>query len=242
MWNISFSHSAADSISTNSGMIKIYPVSHASFVMSWNGKNIYVDPVGGAEQYKPYGNADIILITDIHGDHMDFQTINVLKKANTKLVAPKAVKDSLQPKGIADIVLMNNGESKTIEEIKISAMPMYNLPQSADAFHPKGRGNGYILEIGGKRIYISGDTEAIGEMRELKNIDAAFICMNLPYTMDIYQAISGVLEYEPGIVYPYHYRGKNGISDVDTFKKIVNKENSEIDVRLLNWYPDKKEK
>jgi L-ascorbate metabolism protein UlaG (beta-lactamase superfamily) len=121
--------------------------------------------------------------------------------------------------------------------IRVEAIPMYNLPESPDNRHTKGRGNGYVLTIGGKRIYISGDTEAIPEMRTLKNIDVAFVCMNLPYTMDVDQAADGVLDFVPKVVYPYHYRGKGGLSDIDKFKALVNKKNTNIDVRLRNWYP-----
>lgn len=228
----------ADSISTNAGMLRIYPVSHASLVLSWNNKTIYVDPVGGKQLYQNNPPSDIILITDIHGDHLDFNTVNQIKQTRTKVIAPRAVADSLRSKGLLDVIIMNNGENRTEDGIIFHAIPMYNLPEK-DSRHPKGRGNGYLLEMGGKRIYISGDTEDISEMRQLKNIDVAFICMNLPYTMDIYQATSAVLEFKPAIVYPYHYRGQNGMSDVETFKLLVTKENSNIDVRLLNWYPEK---
>ena len=102
-------------------------------------------------------------------------------------------------------------------------------------FHPKGRGNGYVLELGGKRIYVSGDTEDIEEMRQLKGIDIAFVCMNLPFTMTVEQAADAVLAFKPKIVYPYHYRGRGGFSDVEKFKQIVAREPS-IDVRLLDWY------
>ena len=228
----------ADSISTNDGTLKIQPVTHASLILTLNDKTIFIDPTGGAESYKR-ARPDIIIITDIHGDHMDANTINAIKSPNIKIIAPRAVADSLKRKNIINVTDINNGESKPVDGITISAIPMYNLPEKPDSRHPKGRGNGYILEIGGKRIYISGDTEDISEMRELKNIDAAFVCMNLPYTMDIYQAVSAVLEFQPKIVYPYHYRGQNGLSDIETFKTLVNKENPAIDVRLLNWYPAK---
>ena len=112
----------------------------------------------------------------------------------------------------------------------------YYLPEDAESKHTKGRGNGYVLTLGGKMVYFSGDTEDIPEMRKLKNIDVAFVCMNLPFTMDINQAASAVLEFKPKIVYPYHYRGQEGLNDVEGFKKLVHEKNSSIDVRLRNWY------
>jgi L-ascorbate metabolism protein UlaG (beta-lactamase superfamily) len=122
--------------------------------------------------------------------------------------------------------------------IDILAIPMYNLPESDDAKHVKGRGNGYLLNLAGKSIYISGDTADIPEMRNLNDIDIAFVCMNLPYTMDINQAASAVLDFKPKIVYPYHYRGRPEISDTEAFGKLVNAENKDIEVRLRNWYPE----
>jgi L-ascorbate metabolism protein UlaG (beta-lactamase superfamily) len=135
------------------------------------------------------------------------------------------------------VVVLSNGSTTKQLGISISAIPMYNLPESPTAMHTKGRGNGYILHIGGKNIYISGDTQAIPEMRSLKNIDVAFVCMNLPYTMDVKEAASGVLAFKPKVVYPYHYRGKGGLSDVNEFKRLVNAGNPAIEVRLRNWYP-----
>jgi len=135
--------------------------------------------------------------------------------------------------------VLKNGDQTTQSGISIKAIPMYNLPESPTAMHTKGRGNGYVLGIGGKLIYISGDTQGIPEMRSLKNIDVAFVCMNLPYTMDIKEAANAVLDFKPKIVYPYHYRGSNGLSDVDAFKKLVEAGNKNIEVRLRNWYPGK---
>jgi len=113
---------------------------------------------------------------------------------------------------------------------------MYNLREEALKFHEKGRGNGYILTLEDQRIYISGDTEDIPEMRTLKNIDKALVCMNLPYTMSVESAASAVLDFKPITVYPYHYRGTNGLSDVAKFKTIVNKNDANIKVKLLEWY------
>ena len=114
---------------------------------------------------------------------------------------------------------------------------MYNLREDAISFHPKGRGNGYVLEKNNKRVYISGDTEDIPEMRNLKDIDIAFICMNLPYTMTVEQAAEAVLAFEPNTVYPYHYRGENDLSDVDKFKELVESKSPKIKITQLDWYP-----
>src|SRR5690606_35682669 len=132
--------------------------------------------------------------------------------------------------------VLSNGEQSSLKNVQIEGIPMYNLREEALKFHEKGRGNGYVLTLGGKRVYISGDTEDIPEMRQLKNIDIAFVCMNLPYTMTVESAASAVLDFKPKKVYPYHYRGTEGLSDVETFKTLVNQGDKSIEVVQLDWY------
>ena len=132
---------------------------------------------------------------------------------------------------------MNNGEKLEKSGFQIEAIAAYNIPESDKAFHTKGRGNGYVLEKGGTRIYISGDSSGTPEMRNLKNIDIAFVCMNLPYTMGVEEAAGAVLAFKPKQVYPYHYRTPDGFSDVAKFKALVNASNPNIEVVQLDWYP-----
>ncbi|KUG08700.1 MBL fold metallo-hydrolase [Solirubrum puertoriconensis] len=228
---------AADQIATKQGALTVQPITHGSVVFTWNGKTIYVDPYGGAEAYAGLAAPDVVLITDIHPDHMDAKTLAGLNVSKALMVVPQAVAEKLPTEYKAQVRVLRNGQRLDTLGMTVAAVPMYNLPEAADAMHPKGRGNGYVLTLGGKNVYMSGDTEDIAEMRALKNIDVAFVCMNLPYTMDVPQAAQGVLAFKPGIVYPYHYRGQNGLSDVATFQKTVNAANKKIDVRLRNWYP-----
>lgn len=226
-----------DQIETSQGKLTIQPILHGSVVLTWHGKTIYVDPYGGEKAFEGIAPADLILITDIHGDHLNPETLGAIQALKAIIIAPLSVIEKLPENLRSQASVLNNGESAEHLGVSISAIPMYNLPEAADSKHTKGRGNGYILNLGGKTIYLSGDTEDIPEMRALKNIDVAFICMNLPYTMDINQASSAVLEFKPKIVYPYHYRGQNGLSDVEGFKKLVAAGDSKIEVRLRNWYP-----
>lgn len=229
---------APDTIALGKATLVVQPIQHASVVLTTEGKTIYVDPVGGAAKYQGLAAPDLILITDIHGDHFDPATIDAIKAAGTTLVVPQAVADKLPDADKAGAVILANGDQKTVAGIAVAAIPMYNLPAgSPTARHPKGRGNGYIIDIHGKKVYLSGDTEDIPEMRSLKGIDVAFICMNLPYTMDVDHAAQAVLAFKPRIVYPYHYRGQNGLSDVNAFRSQVQAGDSHIDVRLRNWYP-----
>jgi L-ascorbate metabolism protein UlaG (beta-lactamase superfamily) len=229
---------APDVIPTSAGPLTIQPQVHATLVLSLPNLTIYVDPWGGAVNYTGLKSPDIIVITDIHGDHFDPKTLAEVSTVSTIVVAPKAVADKFTTDIKGKVVVLANGESTSQSGIGIHAIPMYNLPASTtDPRHPVGRGNGYVLTIGGKTIYLSGDTQGIPEMRALKNIDIAFVCMNMPYTMDVNEAADAVLAFKPKIVYPYHYRGTNGLSDVNAFKAKVDAGNAGIEVRLRNWYP-----
>ncbi|MFD2866292.1 MBL fold metallo-hydrolase [Mucilaginibacter antarcticus] len=219
--------------SLRGGQLSIQPIMHASLVLNYQGKNIYIDPTGGAALYEGLLPPDLIMITDIHPDHMDPKTIEAINTKEATFVVPQAVADKL-PSTIdkKKIVILNNGKRTTEGGVLIESIPMYNLPESPTAMHTKGRGNGYVLTMAGKKIYISGDTADIPEMKALKDIDLAFICMNLPYTMDVKTAAAAVLAFKPKEVYPYHYRGQ----DTEEFKRLVNAGDKNIDVRLRNWY------
>jgi len=223
-------HSAAipQTFPTAAGEVKITPLYHASTLIEAGGKSIYLDPAQPTK-FAGLPKADLILITDIHGDHMDPDSIKDVSKAETEIFAPPAVVVTVTTgKPIA------NGETKNWQGWTIEAIPAYNLkrgPEAGKLFHDKGRGNGYVLTYGGKRFYFSGDTEGVPEVRALKNIDVAFVCMNLPYTMPPEEAADAVKAFHPKIVIPYHYRG----SDLAVFQKGL--EGTGIEVRLLEWYP-----
>ena len=215
--------------STSAGMVKITPLNHASTLIEAGGKTIYLDPAKPVK-FAGMAKADLILITDIHGDHMDPDSIKEIVKPGTEILAPPAVVQT-----VTTAKPMANGETKTWQAWTIEAIPAYNLkrgPEPGKLYHDKGRGNGYVLTYGGKRFYFSGDTEGVPEMRALKNIDVAFVCMNLPYTMPPEEAADAVKAFHPKIVIPYHYRG----SDLTVFQKAL--EGTGIEVRLLNWYPE----
>jgi L-ascorbate metabolism protein UlaG (beta-lactamase superfamily) len=210
------------------GDITITPIVHASFQIEYGGKVIHVDPTSPGD-YSHAKQADLILVTDIHADHLDPAAIARIRKQGAPVVAPQAAAEKIE-----NPTVMANGETKTVAGVLIEAVPMYNLkrgPSAGQFFHTKGRGNGYILTLGSKRLYIAGDTECTPEMRSLKNIDIAFIPMNLPYTMPPAEAAECVKAFKPKVVYPYHYRGQN----VEEFKAALKGES--IEVRLANWYP-----
>lgn len=218
--------------------VVIHPISHGSLVIEFGEDMIYIDPVGENGDFKGLKKPSIILITDIHGDHLNLETLQEISDSTLTLVVPDAVNKRLNNNIKGKRMVINNGEVKTFNGIKIEAIPMYNLREEALKFHEKGRGNGYVITLGKERIYISGDTEDIPEMRALKNIDKAFVCMNLPWTMTIDKAADAVLEFKPKEVYPYHYRGTEGLSDIESFKSMVNSKNNKIKVTLMDWYKE----
>jgi len=213
-----------EQFSTSAGPLQITPIQHASLMIQAGGKVLYIDPAQGTYDGRP--PADYILITDIHGDHMSPAVIDKLKKPSTEILAPKDVAAT-----VTGATVISNGETKTLGDFKVEAIPMYNLTPARQQFHPKGRGNGYVVTYGGKRFYFSGDTEGIPEMKALRNIDVAFVCMNLPYTMTPEEAAAAVRAFHPAVVYPYHYSN----SDLQVFAKAL--AGSGIDVRLREWYP-----
>jgi L-ascorbate metabolism protein UlaG (beta-lactamase superfamily) len=206
------------------------PISHATFALQAGQLTVYVDPVGAAESFAKLPPPDLILVTHIHKDHLSPAVIEALKQDNTAIVGPPTVIEQL---GYGEA--MNNGDRLTIAGVELEAIPAYNLTEERLKFHPQGRDNGYVVTVAGKRIYISGDTEDIVEMRALKDIDYAFLCMNLPYTMDVAQAASATLAFKPGVVIPYHYRGTGGMSDIDRFAELVSVD-AGVEVRKLKWY------
>jgi len=206
---------------TKAGEVKITPIRHASMMIEAGGKVIHVDPWSQGN-FDGLPKADLILLTDIHGDHMDKAAIDKVKKNGTVFIAPDAV-----AKTITEAKVINNGDTTTWDKWTIEAVPMYNIKGN---FHDKGRGNGYVITYGGLRIYISGDTEGIPEMRALKNIDVAFVCMNLPYTMPPDEAADAVKAFHPKVVYPYHYQG----SDLKVFEAGL--KGTGVDLRIRDWY------
>ena len=212
--------------------VKVTAIRHATFVLQFGDQTVIVDPVEGPA-YLHLANPTAILITDVHPDHWDMETVAMLMGTDTKVVAPEAVADSW---GGIDTVLEHE-EFVDADGVLIEAVPMYNLergPRSGELYHPEGRGNGYVVNIGFERVYIAGDTECIPEIEELEDITMAFIPMNMPYTMTPTEAAECVKKFMPKVVYPYHYRG----SDLDVFTWRL-EDTPEIEVRILDWYPNR---
>jgi len=222
-----------DHLATKSGDVVFHPINHASFVMSWNGRMIYSDPVGGATLYQNLQKADLILVTHAHSDHFSGTTIDAVRAKGARIIATQAVYNSMSTtlKGLTTVLA--NGANADAIGLNVAAVPAYNLTNSN---HPQGVGNGYVLTMGGRRIFISGDTEDVPEIRALAKIDVAFLCMNIPFTMNITKAASTVRQMKPKVVYPYHFRNQDGsYADLTNFRQQVGTDIG-IEVRARTWY------
>ena len=222
---------SGDRLPTNDGDLVVHPINHATLVLGWKNEVIYVDPVGGADRFASLPPATLVLITHIHGDHFDPPTLQAVAGARTEIMVPPTVAEKLPGALRARARIMTHRETATIRGVAIEAVPAYNLTPARLSYHPKGRDNGYLLTLGGKRVYLSADTEDIPEMRALKGVEVAFVCMTLPYTMTVEQAADAVRAFKPRIVYPYHSRG----SDLGKFRQLVGSE-AGVEVRLRDWY------
>ncbi|MFH2218131.1 MAG: MBL fold metallo-hydrolase [Pseudomonadota bacterium] len=216
-----------DTIKTSAGDLNITFIGHGTLMFAFQGKVVHVDPWSDLADYAKMPKADLILLTHEHRDHLDLKAIDILRTGNTALVLTKNC--SSQVKGG---IVMKNGDVKIVKELKVEAVPAYNIVHMRGEgvpFHPKGNGNGYVITFGDKRVYVAGDTEDVPEMKQLKNIDIAFLPMNLPYTMTPEMVADAAKVFQPKILYPYHY------GETDTSKiAVLLKDNKQTEVRIRN--------
>lgn len=220
-----------DHLVTTNGDVVIHPVNHASFVMSWNGKMIYNDPVGGATPYAGFSRADLILVSHDHGDHYDTNSIKAVRATNGIIILPPGVYNHPRFTSLrSNAVPLGYGQSTNVMGVQIEAVPAHN------GNHPYGTNNAYVITLGGKRIFTSGDCGNGMEIRAVTNIDVAFLCMNLPFTMNAASATNVIRAMRPKVVYPYHYReGSSTLTNASTFKQWLGTDLG-IEVRLRKWY------
>jgi L-ascorbate metabolism protein UlaG (beta-lactamase superfamily) len=214
-----------DTVKTEAGDLKITFLGHASLAFTYQGKVVYVDPVGNPSgtpvDYSKMPKADLILVTHEHFDHLDPKAVSTLRKEQTRVVLTKACAEK-----VSGGAVMKNGDVLTVQGIKIEAVPAYNIVQK---FHPKGVGNGYILNFDKTRVYVAGDTENTPEMKQLKNVDIAFLPMNLPYTMTPEMVADAAKAFQPKILYPYHY----GQTDPNKLIDLLKDSKTQVRVRKM---------
>ena len=217
---------AVDKFNTSAGVVEMHFIGHGSLMFSLNNFSVYIDPVRSSGSYENFPKADLILVTHEHGDHLDPDLINTLRKDATVMLSSEKAAAS-----VSWAKVMKAGDSKVINGITILAVPAYNIKNvraPGQPYHPKGSGIGFVLTIGNKKIYVAGDTENIPEMKDLKNIDVAFLPMNLPYTMTPEMVAEAAKSFKPAILYPYHYGSTNTSEIVNLLK------DSGIEVKIRN--------
>jgi len=214
-----------DTIKTAQGDLAITFLGHATLMVTFGGKTVHVDPVSAEADYTRLPAADLILISHDHHDHLDLEAVKLIRKPETKIVGnPDAGRQ------IPEAIVLKNGESQTVDGFKIEAVPAYNIRHEMSPgvpFHPRGIGNGYVVTFGDKRVYFAGDTENVPEMKQLLDIDIAFLPMNLPYTMTPEMTADAALMFRPKILYPYHY----GETDTARLSALL-KDEKDIEIRI----------
>lgn len=218
-------------------VVEINPITHATMVINWGDRTLYIDPAETIEAYATYDAPSMVLVTHEHGDHFNLEVLEALVTQWVELVVNDGVFQLLTPSLQEKATILANGDMESFLWFEIEAVPAYNIREEALNYHPKWRDNGYVIESDSFRVYISWDTEDTPEMRALQDIDVAFVSMNLPYTMPIESAVWGIAAFGPKVVFPYHFRGEDGMSDIESFREQVLSINSKkIDVVLAEWY------
>lgn len=214
-----------DVIKTSDGDLVITFIGHGTLMFKFKDKVIHVDPVSAEADYSKMPKADLVLITHHHGDHMDQKAVEAISTNKTKIILTAKCSETIRSG-----IVLKNGDKKEIDGLKLEAVPAYNILHKRNdgtPFHPKGEGNGYIITFGDKRVYVAGDTENVPEMKDLKNIDIAFLPMNLPYTMTPEMVADAAKAFRPKILYPYHF----GKTDTSKLVELL-KDEKEIEVRI----------
>jgi L-ascorbate metabolism protein UlaG (beta-lactamase superfamily) len=217
--------SPPDIIKTSAGDLKITFIGHGSLMFTHGGKTIYVDPYSKLADYAKLPKADVILITHEHRDHLDPAAIEKVRTEKTTIVLTEAGAGQ-----VSGGMVLKNGDQKVVDGLTVEAVPAYNIVskrENGQPYHPKGSGNGYIITFGDKRVYVAGDTENVPEMKALKNIDIAFLPMNLPYTMTPEMAADAAKTIQPKVLYPYH----TGETDISKLVELM-KGQKGIEVRI----------
>jgi L-ascorbate metabolism protein UlaG (beta-lactamase superfamily) len=216
-----------DLIPTSAGALAITFIGHGSLMMTFHGKTIHVDPYSSLADYASLPKADIVFLTHEHSDHLDKDALAKLSTDRTITVLTEICATQIEGG-----IVMRNGETQTIDGLRVEAVAAYNILHTrpnGEAFHPKGNGNGYILNFGDTRVYVAGDTENTPEMKSLQNIAVAFLPMNLPYTMTPEMVAEAVRAFRPRILYPYHF----GKTDTSKIVDLLKGEDIEVRIRKL---------
>ncbi|MCJ8141731.1 MBL fold metallo-hydrolase [Ancylobacter sp. A5.8] len=220
-----------DRYGADGGEIVVVPIREASFALKVPGLVIYNDPAGGRELFEGQPEPGLILICHEHIDHFDLDTLKKVVGADTRLVVNPATMQMLPPDLRSKATALANGETIKVGPVQIEAIPAYHLVPAYTHYHPRGRDNGYLLTVAGRRIYISGDTDATPELRGLKDIDIAFLAISR-WTLTPEQGASAVASFGPAFAYPYHYEN---VQERDAFAARVQAAGGRTKVVVRDW-------
>lgn len=217
-----------ETFETSDGDLKVTFLGHGSLLFEFDGKVIYADPSGNGIDWQKQPKADIVVITHEHGDHFQPDILSQLRKDNTVMLMNDRCAEDVE-----GATVVKNGDTRTVRGIKIEAVPSYNIvhERNGTPFHPKGRDNGYVITFGDKRVYVAGDTENHPEMKALKDIDVAFLPMNLPFTMTPEMVADAAKSFKPKLLYLYHYRG----GDTKSLEKLM-EDVKDVELRIRTMY------
>lgn len=216
-----------DTFMTSNGVVEMWFLGHGTLMLTFNGKVIHIDPYSSVADYDALPKADLVLITHQHGDHLDLKAVDKIRKSSTVIIC-----NALSSPQLPGAKVMNNGDKDNEGDISVEAVPAYNIKNErapGKPYHPSGEGNGYVITLGGRKIYVAGDTENIPEMAKLKDIYVAFLPMNLPYTMTPEMVAEAVKMFNPAILYPYHY----GNTDAGLLLPLIDRKKTEVRIRDL---------
>ena len=214
-----------DRIPTSAGPLEITFLGHGTLMLTFMDTVLHIDPYSTVADYAALPRADLILLTHAHADHLDEAALALVRTPATDIVLPPVCAERV-PGGL----ILKNGETRTVRGITVTAVPAYNLVHHRDngePFHPRGVGNGYLLDFGDTRLYVAGDTENTPEMAALKDVDIAFLPMNLPSTMTPEMVADAARSLRPRILYPYHY----GDTDPQRLVELL-RDQADIEVRI----------
>ncbi|MDY0974658.1 MBL fold metallo-hydrolase [Massilia sp. CFBP9012] len=221
----------ADRYPANGGEIVVTPVTQASFVLQTPGMVVYNDPVGGKAAYAGLPAPGLVLVCHEHEDHLDVDTLREVVGPDTTLVVNPASFEKLPAALKARARTLRNGEAMQLGPMRIEALPAYHTVPAYTGYHPRGRDNGYLLSVAGRRIYISGDTDTTAEVRALKDIDIAFLAISR-WTMSAPRGVEAVKAIGPRVAYPYHYES---VRERDAFAEGVRAAGAPTRVMLRDW-------
>ena len=214
-----------DRIPTSAGPLDLTFLGHGTLMLTFKDTVLHIDPYSTVADYAALPRADLILLTHDHADHLDEKALALVRTPATDIVLPPVCAERVQGG-----LILKNGETRTVRGITVTAVPAYNLVHHRDngePFHPRGVGNGYLLDFGDTRLYVAGDTENTPEMAALKDVDIAFLPMNLPYTMTPEMVADAARAFRPRILYPYHY----GDTDPQRLVELL-RDQADIEVRI----------